>query len=137
MSVEDLTELIERPDVISRPLYLYDHSGITMQTRPFSCPWDSGQVGYIWVTKEEVRKEYSVKRISPKLLDRVISYLVAEVEVYDQHLRGEVYGFVIEDEEGEHIDSCWGYYGDPEKYIVPEAKGIVDHITQEQVGLIY
>ena len=27
------------------PLYLYDHSGITMNTTGFSCPWDSGQVG--------------------------------------------------------------------------------------------
>ena len=29
------------------PLFLYDHSGITLQTSPFSCPWDSGQIGFI------------------------------------------------------------------------------------------
>ena len=28
------------------PLFLYDHSGITMNTGGFSCPWDSGQVGF-------------------------------------------------------------------------------------------
>ena len=32
-------------------LYLYDHSGITMSCSPFSCPWDSGQVGYIYLTR--------------------------------------------------------------------------------------
>src|SRR4030042_1625044 len=36
------------------PLFLYDHSGITMSTKPFSCPWDSGQVGYIYVTREKL-----------------------------------------------------------------------------------
>jgi hypothetical protein len=40
------------------PLYLYDHSGITMNTVGFSCGWDSGQVGFIYVTKEKLRKEF-------------------------------------------------------------------------------
>ena len=35
------------------PLYLYDHSGITMNTTGFSCPWDSGQVGWIYAFKED------------------------------------------------------------------------------------
>ncbi len=34
------------------PLYLYDHGGITMRTNPFSCPWDSGQVGWIYAPKK-------------------------------------------------------------------------------------
>jgi len=35
------------------PLYLYDHSGITMSTSVFSCPWDSGQVGWIYASKQK------------------------------------------------------------------------------------
>ena len=31
------------------PLYLYDHSGITMNTTGFSCRWDSMRVGFIFV----------------------------------------------------------------------------------------
>jgi len=34
------------------PLYLYDHGGITMSTGAFSCPWDSGQVGWIYAPKK-------------------------------------------------------------------------------------
>ena len=30
------------------PLYLYDHSGLAISTKPFSCPWDSGQIGVIY-----------------------------------------------------------------------------------------
>lgn len=33
------------------PLYLYDHSGITINTTGFSCPWDSGQVGFTYATE--------------------------------------------------------------------------------------
>ena len=140
MSVDVLQDLVEEPDVIALPLYLYDHSGISMRTNrsyPFDCPWDSGQVGFIWVRKQDVRREYNVKRISQKTLDRALSVLESEVDVYDQHLRGEVYGYVIEDEQGEHIDSCWGFYGNPDEYMVPEAMNIIDHMTKEQVGLIY
>lgn len=38
------------------PLYLYDHGGITMNTGGFSDPWDSGQVGFIFVSKEKIKK---------------------------------------------------------------------------------
>jgi len=40
------------------PLYLYDHSGITMRTTPFDCHWDSGQVGLIFVSKKKARAEF-------------------------------------------------------------------------------
>ena len=43
--------------VIILPLYLYDHGGITMNTGGFNYPWDSGQVGWIYCTKEKFRKE--------------------------------------------------------------------------------
>ena len=42
---EELTTMIKSGDYIYLPLYLYDHSGITMNTTGFSCQWDSGQVG--------------------------------------------------------------------------------------------
>lgn len=94
------------------PLYLYDHSGITMSTSPFSCPWDSGQVGFIFISKEKMRYEYSVKNVTKKLRDRVEVYLKAEVQTYDQYLMGDVYGYCITNTEtGEEIDNSWGFFG--------------------------
>ena len=29
-----------------------------MSTGPFSCPWDSGQVGFIYVEKKKVKEEW-------------------------------------------------------------------------------
>jgi hypothetical protein len=84
------------------PLYLYDHSGITMSTSPFSCQWDSGQVGWIYMTAE-CQDKY---RVSDP-----VACLTGEVEVYDQYIQGDVYGFSIEDNEGEILDCSWGYIG--------------------------
>lgn len=102
------------------PLYLYDHSGITMNTTGFECRWDSGQVGFIFISKKKMLEEYGGKICTKQLKERVAKYLVAEVETYDQYLTGDVYGFEIwklgkkSGKEKEKIDSCWGYYGQDE-----------------------
>ncbi len=94
------------------PLYLFDHSGITMNTTGFSCPWDSGQVGYIYATRDTILNEWGIaKRITPKARKQAADYLRGEVAVYDQYLTGDVWGFIVEDEDGAHLDSCWGFYG--------------------------
>lgn len=98
-------------DYLYLPLYLYDHSGITMSTGKFSCPWDSGQVGFIYVRKDKVRAEYGWKVLTEKRREIVIELLRNEVKTYDQYLTGDVYGFTIKDAEGNDIDSCWGYFG--------------------------
>lgn len=113
------------------PLFLYDHSGLTISTTPFSCPWDSGRIGFIFISKQKMREEYGYKRISQKLIKRVAQYLVNEVEVYDQYLRGDCYGYRITDTtDGEEVDSCWGYYGDD--YCMAEAEGVVNSIIERE-----
>lgn len=108
------------------PLYLYDHSGITMNTTGFHCPWDSGQVGFIHLSLEDVRREYGVQRVSAKLRRTVEDVLRAEVEVYDDYLRGNVYGYVIE-RDSDHVDSCWGYIGDFEDECLAAARRLCDY----------
>lgn len=130
------------------PLYLYDHSGITISTSPFSCPWDSGRVGFVLVP-DSARKDYwnndskeppteaGLKAWAERLIE-------GDVEVYDQYLRGDVYGFVVDEavedptrpgeqmidcddepvfDEGE--DSCWGFYGSAWR-----KNGMGDHIQK-------
>ena len=111
------------------PVYLYNHSRLIMRTTPFSCPWDSGQVGIILVLLDTVRKEYG-KRITRRVRETVEGVLRSEVDHYSQYLEGRVYGWVVEDQEEVHIDSCYGYYaehGDKEwKYMIQCAKDCVD-----------
>ena len=118
----------ESPAVIL-PLYLYDHSGITISTSPFSCKWDSGQIGFIFVSKEKLRNEYKVKRINKEIIDRATKILLAEVETYDLYLRGEIYGYTLLNENGEVEDSCWGFIGSD-----IETNGILDNIGEKIVG---
>jgi len=105
------------------PLYLYDHSGITMSTGPFTCPWDSGQVGWIVCDPATIEKEFNGDR------DLAEKALQAEVEVYDAYISGQVYGFIIEERDQddcdgwEAVDSCFGFYGDD-----IHTNGIADHL---------
>jgi len=46
-----------RSAVVFLPVYMYNHSGITISTHPFSCPWDSGQLGWIYCTKKRFIKK--------------------------------------------------------------------------------
>jgi len=122
---DQLMDIIKQHAIIL-PLYLYDHGGITMNTTGFSCPWDSGQVGWIYCTKEDFIKEtgYTEKELFEE--GKAEALLKGEVETYDQYLTGDVYGFVLEDEDGNQIDSCWGFYGSD-----PRTNGMADHIESK------
>jgi hypothetical protein len=96
-----------------KPLYLYEHSGITISTTPFSCRWDSGQIGFIYCTKEDVEQNEISEENCHDLLE-------SEVLFYDKYLQGDVYSYTLYKVETcslghEHlelIDSMGGFYGD-------------------------
>ncbi len=116
-------------DCIILPVYLLDHSGITISTRDFRDSWDSGQVGFIYVSKEKIRKEYGWKNITTKRKERIENYLRSEVETYDMYITGQVYGYVIEAGE-ECLDSCWGHYG--LDYCIEQMKESAKHFIEEK-----
>ena len=101
-SWKDIEEILKE-DYKLLPLYLYDHSGLTMSTTEFSCQWDSGQIGFIGFSRAFLKEQ----RMSDEEAERI---MLSEVEVYDFYLRGERYGYEIHKDD-ELIDSCWGYYG--------------------------
>lgn len=119
-SFDEMIDDLTSDNDIVLPLYLYDHSGITISTTPFSCPWDSGQVGFITMSENTIKDLFGGDR------DKALKCLESEVEVYDQYLRGDVYGYRLEDADGNEIDACWGFYGyDHEKSGLLECAGIV------------
>jgi hypothetical protein len=124
-SHEELERIYNSKEYICLPLYLYEHSGMTMNTIGFSCPWDSGQVGIIFVSKAKAKEEYNWKVITKERENTIKRYLKAEVEIYDQFLTGEVYGYQITNiKSGEMTDSCYGFYGEID-YCMDEAIGTV------------
>lgn len=116
-SWEEVEEAIrnEHNVIAMAPLYLYDHSGITIATKPFGCRWDSGRVGVAYVTKEQLEYIGGFE-------ENAQEYLEAEVKTYDSYIRGEVYDYSIIEVETcnlgcEHdnvVESCGGYYTEEE-----------------------
>ena len=108
--VEDLTipqcQSLLYTYLVSLPLWLYDHSGITIscgdREYPYNDRWDSGLVGWIVYARQKDDGE--------DWRERAFDRMRAEVEEYDQYLQGEIYGFTLY-KNREEIDSCWGYYG--------------------------
>lgn len=112
-------------------LYLYDHSGITMRAmtdsqvvgvtenivpdkNPFSDPWDSGCVGYTFITLDDIEREFGGD------YEKAEACLRSEVETYDTYLTGEVYGYSIYTHDkcgecghnkSEFVDSLSGIFG--------------------------
>jgi hypothetical protein len=137
--VMDFLNMPENKGSIVQPLYLYDHSGLTISTRSFHgrlpqghAEWDSMQVGVVYLTPEMIRETYMVKRITKAILERAKNLILAEVREYDDYLRGDVYGYRVEDKDGEEIDSVWGYYGDPkESGLLEAAWDSIDYQIEE------
>ena len=106
---KELLQLLEQSGkFVILPLYLYDHSGITMNTTGFSCPWDSGQVGWIYADADCIKKEYG--KVTPETINKARTVMNGEVETYDYYLTGQCYGFQLFEGDVE-TDSCWGLLG--------------------------
>ena len=120
-------------EYVALPVYLYDHSGVTISTSPFSCPWDSGFFGIIAVPLDKVRKEFGWKQVTPGRRKRIEGYLQGEIETLDDYYTGEVFGYRIttEDDEANELDSCWGFYGtDSLQEMETECKCIIDELNK-------
>ena len=149
----------------------------TSNAYPYNDRWDSSPVGFAYVTKQTVFKEcggipvrdengeymmvehkheghpstYSVKTIpltDENWKERAEMAVDDEVETYDYYLRGEVYGYTLEEkvhykdetrcphcneiikvdeyDDWEEVDSCWGFYGS-----CLEENGILDSISSD------
>jgi hypothetical protein len=109
VTMEMAMTLAEKFYVIA-PCWLYDHSGISM-SRGSQCMWDSGQVGFQYVSLSKLREVYGEDKTEEQLRGLGKELLDQELEVYDQYLQGDVWGYVTEDADGVEVDSCWGYFG--------------------------
>lgn len=105
------------------PINMYDHSGIALSTSSFSCPWDSGQVGWAVIDKDTLDREFAGD------VGCAEECIRAEIETYSQYIRGDVWGYVAEelvDDEWTETDSCWGFFGSD-----VETNGMKDNLSDD------
>ena len=114
-SADEIAAILANKKNVALPVYAYVHSGVALSTAPFSCPWDSGFCGVIFVPWEKAKAEGFTKRKA------VVAALAAELAEYDAWQRGDTFGYEILGPDGAHVDSCWGFYGPSMGYCVTEA----------------
>jgi len=106
-------------------LFMYEHSGVALRAgerNPFSCPWDSGQVGIVAIEKAiwgRGKGERNAKRLE---------WCKNVAETYGMWMNGECYGYVIEDEDGRTLESCFGYVGTED--CISELKSSGEHYVK-------
>jgi len=83
------------------------------------------------MTKETILREYGGKLLTQVKREKAQALIEAEVATYDSYLRGDCWGFAIEDQNGETLDSCWGFLGDSD-YCEQEAQTIYKGMIQQQ-----
>lgn len=146
MEMNEVDKLIASDKYYFLPVYMYDHSGITISTAPFSCPWDSGQIGYIFVDKDHAVKEFSLcpgitrEEVEKKTLE----ILESEIKELDLYVTGSVYMYSLyrkvtcgECGQTELLpeESIGGILTeDPEKYIKENGK---DYFGHEVMNSLY
>lgn len=125
--VKNYLEVIFFEKFIALPVYKYEHSGISIATSPFGCRWDSGQVGYIYTTKAVIKDIMCLSKVTKKDIEKAIASMEAEIKYFNEYIQGENFGFIVEDEDENELESCWGFIGDDF-----EKNGMIDNIDWEE-----
>lgn len=129
-------------EVVTLPISMYDHSGITLwlgsKWSHYDAQWDCSSIGFAFVEKNTAKEEGMLdpgEKYDHNWKTWAYAMMEAEMETYDQYVRGEVYGYMIEDEDGveasdELLCGCWGYY--EKEYLLEEAKANVDAYLEKK-----
>jgi hypothetical protein len=90
---------LDKLGIVILPVYAYEHGGVTISTGSFNCPWDSGQLGYIYATKDKILESLGRekgRRLGPKDKAKAREIMESEIKVFDQYLTGDVWCWEIE-----------------------------------------
>jgi hypothetical protein len=106
----------------------------------------SDQIGWIYITKDDFHQmyyssitEFQQAHPGQSISDYCRDILKSHVETYEQYLNNEVYYYIIEDYEGDQVDSCSGWYGDDfdKSGIIKEAESVIDYYIKRDLEQRY
>ena len=125
----EISTAIRAGELVGLPVYAYIHSGTQLSTTPFSCPFDSGPVGFIACSHEDITSWFGEHHC--KSTEEVLEVLRNEVEEFSKFLQGDIYNITIY-VDGKEEETIGGFYGFD--YAVEEAKamaeGFVEHLEK-------
>ena len=131
---------LKKSDIaIAYPITKYEHGEISLQLG-YKSGWDYTVSGFVYVTKETLRKEYGVTRITKSVIARAESCLQDELDTLTRWLNGHCYGWQIKEyaitddgldwEEVDVLDACWGYFD--QDYAFGSMKDALNYLAPNQ-----
>ena len=106
-----LLERLNKKDYIALPVYAYIHSGISLSNTKFGCNFDSGLIGFIYISKKDSITNYGKYRH----IEKTIKFLEIITKEHSKCLNGDVYGYRLLDNQNNIIDNYGGYITDNPK----------------------
>ena len=110
---------LKKSDIaIVYPITKYEHGSISLSLG-YKQGWGYGVVGFVYVTKETLRKCYGVDRITKSIIERAQNCIQSELDMLTAWLNGDCYGWQIKEyalddgldwKEVDVLDSCWEYF---------------------------
>lgn len=127
---KEIQRYFKKENCLVLPVFMYTHGMSLISTMPFSDPWDSGQIGYIYATPDTIVKEYGFDNQQTR--ERAVKCLEEEIKILNIWLTGDVYRYVIE-KDGNPVPlnnaECGTIYGLDE--CVEEALNAYQHIIKD------
>lgn len=133
--LDEIRDGIESGALVGLPVFAYIHGAVTITTaesNPFQCPWDSGQSGFVYCTRQDAIKEFGGELLTKSVRERALKCLADEVETFNRYLNGDVYGYIVErvtSNDDEELDACWGFYG--LDCAIEEGKAVAAHYVEK------
>lgn len=123
LKMDEYADYTEKAKAFVKDYYVfgidaYIHGGISLSlhNEGMNCQWDTSNfIGAVCV-KKSINANMTRKKAE--------KYARGLIDTWNDYLNGNVYGYVVEDKQGEHLNSCYGFYGDYEEGALKEAENI-------------
>ena len=134
---------LKKSDIaIAYPITKHEHGSISLSLG-YKQGWDYTVSGFVYVTKETLRKEYGVNRITKSIIDRAKTCLQSELDMLTRWLNGDCYGWQIKEyaltddgldcEEVGILGDCWGYFD--KEHASGDMQDALNRLTQNPLTL--
>lgn len=134
--MEKMKLVTDTGNVYWRPISIYDHSGVSMwlgdTAGHVDAQWDCSTIGFAYIEKSKAEKEWSCSDHFKTWQEWADYEMVAEMEIYNEYIKDNCYGWSVKDENDDVIDSCGGYYGTDYDEEYKECEGIIDDEIEER-----
>ena len=134
---------LKKSDIaIAYPITKHEHGGeisLSLGGKSGGC-WDHDVLGFIYITKEQLRTWYDTKRITKSIIEQGKNRLQAELDLLTAWLNDDCCGWQVKEyaltddglewEEVGVLESCWGYFDQAQASC--DMKDMLKRLTKNQ-----